>query len=162
MEEIKDKTEEATATENQTAVEQQPTENNPQEDAKTKVYENALRKIFGLSAEEELGDVDRRITELEQKNENIVQAAKSSIITANINAMQGYDTKLLRKVIDLSSVDVDENGNITGLEAAVKTAETEYPAVKLPKENKQPFVPVNPVSTASSKMTMNDLIRGKF
>ncbi len=157
MEEIESKIEE-TAVENQT-VELQLTENNPQEDAKTKVYENALRKIFGLSAEEELGDVDRRITELEQKNENIVQAAKSSIITANINAMQGYDTKLLRKVIDLSSVEVDENGNITGLDAAVKTAETEYPAVKLPKEIKQPYVPVNPPTAVNTAVTMNDLIR---
>lgn len=158
MEEIKDKTEEV-AVENQTTVEQQPTENNPQEDAKAKVYENALRKIFGLSAEEELGDVDRRITELEQKNENIVQAAKNSIITANINAMQGYDTKLLRKVIDLSSVEVDENGNITGLDAAVKTAETEYPAVLLPKERKTPYVPVNPPTAVNTAVTMNDLIR---
>lgn len=157
MEEIKDKTEEAAA-QNQT-VEQQPTENNPQEDTKTNVYENALRKIFGLSAEEELGDVDRRITELEQKNENIVQAAKSSIITASINAMQGYDTKLLSKVIDLSGVQVDENGNITGLDTAVKTAETEYPAVLLQKERKTPYVPVNPPTAVNTAVTMNDLIR---
>lgn len=161
MEEIKNKAEKTVA-ENQPSVEQQSTESNPQEDTKTKAYENALRKIFDLSAEEELGDVDRRITELEKKNENIVQAAKNSIITANINAMQGYDTKLLRKVIDLNGVEVDENGNITGLETAVKTAETEYPAVKLPKENKQPYVPVNPPTTANTAaVTMNDLIRRK-
>lgn len=133
-----------------------------QSDPQTKIYETALRKIFSLEEDEELGDIDKRIADLNQKNADIVQNAKNSIISSAIKTLQGYDTKLLNKVIDLSNVDVDEGGNITGLDEAVKTAETEYPAVLLSKETKQPFIPVNPAGSVQNKITMNDLIRGKF
>lgn len=133
-----------------------------QADSQTKIYETALRKVLGLKDDEEFGDIDKRITDLNQRNADIVQNAKNSIISSAIKALQGYDTKLLSKVIDLSGVEVDENGSITGLDEAVKTAETEYPAVLLPKETKTPFVPVNPAGSTQAKITMNDLIRGKF
>lgn len=133
-----------------------------QSDSQTKIYETALRKVLGLKDDEELGDIDKRIADLNQRNADIIQNAKNSIISSAIKALPGYDTKLLNKVIDLSSVEVDEKGNITGLDEAVKTAETEYPAVLLPKEMKQPFVPVNPAGSSTTKITMNDLIRRKI
>lgn len=139
----------------------EPTAALQNKDPQLKIYETALRKIFALKDNEELGDLDKRIADLECKNADIVQNAKNSIISSAIKALQGYDTKLLNKVIDLSNVEVDEKGNIKGLNEAVKTAQTEFPAVLLPKA-KQPYVPVNPAGSATAKITMNDLIRRKF
>ena len=75
-------------------------------------------------------------------------------------ALDGYNTKLLARLIDKSKITVDESGNITGLEEAVKAVSDEFPAVIVKKESaKKPFVPINPAQQASTSQTMNDLIR---
>ena len=142
----------------------EPTANNtpPENDAQAKIYETALRKVLGLKDNEEFGDIDKRIADLEKRNSEIEQNAKNSIISYAIKALNGYDTKLLNKVIDLTNVSIDEKGNVTGLDEAVKAAAAEFPAVVLKKEVKEPFKPVNPSSTETESVTMNDLIRGKL
>lgn len=126
-----------------------------------KAYAKALRRIFGIGDDEELGDVSRRAEEFEKQSARAAEQTRNAIITASLKALGGYDTKLLGKVIDLSDVKVDENGTVTGLEAAVKAAEKEYPAVKLPQEKKEPFVPIRSGAGAEGRPTMNDIIRGK-
>ena len=119
---------------------------------KLSTYETALRKIFKLADGEELGDIDGKLTELEAEHEKL--------ITASLNALDGYNTKLLARLIDRSKITVDENGNITGLEEAVKAVSDEFPAVIVKKESaKKPFVPINPAQQTSTSQTMNDLIR---
>lgn len=127
---------------------------------KLSTYETALRKIFKLADGEELGDIDGKLTELEAEHEKLISATKDKLITASLNALDGYNTKLLARLIDKSKITVDENGNITGLEEAVKAVSDEFPAVIVKKESaKKPFVPINPAQQASTSQTMNDLIR---
>lgn len=127
-----------------------------------KAYESALCRIFGLKDGEELGNVEERIAELEKRNATIVENARKSVIEASIKALNGYDSKLLSKVIDLENVTVDDSGKVAGLEEAVKAAETEFPAVRIKEDKHKPFVPMNPAgSGAVTNVTMNDLIRGK-
>ena len=122
---------------------------------KLSTYETALRKIFKLADGEELGDIDGKLTELEAEHEKLISATKDKLITASLNALDGYNTKLLARLIDRSKITVDENGNITGLEEAVKAVSDEFPAVIVKKESaKKPFVAINP-----AQQTMNDLIR---
>ena len=127
---------------------------------KLRTYETALRKIFKLADGEELGDIDGKLTEFEAEHEKLISATNDKLITASLNALDGYNTKLLARLIDKSKITVDENGNITGLEEAVKAVSDEFPAVIVKKESaKKPFVPINPAQQTSTSQTMNDLIR---
>lgn len=106
-----------------------------------KTYESALRKALNVADGEELGNIDERISAVSQAHEtalqNTMKKANDRLIAAEIRNLEGYDHKLLSKVIDLSQVTVEEDGTIKGLEDAVKAAETEYPAVK--KEEIPPY-----------------------
>ena len=102
--------------------------------------------------------------ELEQKNAAIIAKAKESVINAEIKALQGYDNKLLARLIDSSKLTVDDSGKVTGLDEAVKAVEAEFPGVRIKEEKPhKPFIPFNPAGdeTESVNKTMNDLIRGK-
>lgn len=126
---------------------------------KLSTYETALRKIFKLADGEELGDIDGKLTELEAEHEKLISATKDKLITASLNALDGYNTKLLARLIDKSKITVDENGNITGLEEAVKAVSDEFPAVIKKEAAKKPFVAIKPAQQTSTSQTMNDLIR---
>ena len=100
-----------------------------------KKYEAALKTVFGIDADAELGDdLEGHINALNQRNEAAQQdalaKANNRLIAAELRTRDGYDHKLLEKVIDLSKVTVDDNGEVKGLDEAIKAAETEYPAVK--------------------------------
>lgn len=130
-----------------------------------KAYGAALHKIFGLAENEELGNIEERIAQFEKSTADKLAKARDQVIAAEIKALQGYDSKLLDRLIDRSKITFDESGKVSGIEEAVKAVEVEFPSVRL-KEEKQhkPFMPVNPagVEAADSiNKTMNDLIRGK-
>lgn len=106
-----------------------------------KKYEAALKTVFGIEADAELGDdLEGHINSLNKKNESAIQnalnKANNRLIAAELRTRDGYDHKLLEKVIDLSKVTVGDNGEVKGLDDAIKVAETEYPAVK--KADKMP------------------------
>lgn len=123
-------------------------------------YEKSIRAALGLKDDEDIGDIAKRLTEREAKT---LKAANDRLIAAELRALEGYDHKLLSKVIDLSGVKVDEQGNVTGVKEAAEAAAKEFPAVKL--GTKQPYVPPNPGPTggngANPNAIMNALIRGK-
>lgn len=100
-----------------------------------KKYEAALKTVFGIDADAELGDdLEGHINALNQRNEaaqqNALKKANTRLIVAELHSRDGYDHKLLEKVIDLSKVTVDDDGEVKGLDEAIKAAEAEFPAVK--------------------------------
>lgn len=117
---------------------------------KAKTYEAVLRKALGLKDGEELGDLDGRLTtyqQVQQKQLNdALTVANQRLIGAELKAMEGYDHKLLSKVIDLSKVTVDDKGEVTGLKEAVEAAVKEFPAVKA--AQRPQYVPQNPAAGA--------------
>lgn len=96
-----------------------------------KANEQALRTLLGVKENEELGDVNSRIATFQQK---AVQAANLRLIQAEIKALEGYDSKLLEKLMDFSKVAVDAEGNVTGLKEAVEAVAEEFPAVRKKQE----------------------------
>lgn len=100
-----------------------------------KSYENALRKALGIGEDENLGDINKRIesrnAEHQKQVNDALNKANSRLIKAEIKALEGYDTKLLEKVMDFSKITVDENGDVKGVKEAAEEAEKEYPAVKI-------------------------------
>lgn len=123
-------------------------------------YENTLKTIFGVKDGEELGDVAQRMADYNKAVETKSVAVNDRIITAEIKSLQGYDSKLLAKVIDRTDIKVSDDGTVTGLTEAITAAEKEYPAV-VQKTDKKTYAPLNPVLTDNSGTTMNDLIRGR-
>ena len=100
-----------------------------------KQNEAHLRSLLGVSDDDALGDVGARITTFTATQQGAIdtalKTANDRLIAAELKSQQGYDTKLLAKVIDLSTIAVDENGNVTGVAEAVAAAVKEFPAVKL-------------------------------
>ena len=124
-----------------------------------KAYDAALRKLLEIPEGDELGDLETRITEFKEKTAAALNAAKEQVISAELRALQGYDTKLLNRLIDRTKLNVDDSGKVIGIEEAVKAIEAEFPAVVL--KEKKPFVPISSGTGTAAKVTMNDLIRGK-
>ena len=98
-----------------------------------KSYEAALRKVLNVADGEDIGDVEKRIKTMQAANEkavtDAVNVANSRLIAAEIKSLEGYDHKLLAKVMDYSGVTVDENGEVKGIKEAAEAAAKEYPAV---------------------------------
>ena len=110
--------------------------------------------------------IEQEIAELEddEKKEfledlGLSESGLDKLITASLNALDGYNTKLLARLIDKSKITVDDNGNIIGFEEAVKAVSDEFPAVIKKEAAKKPFVAINPAQQTSTSQTMNDLIR---
>ena len=71
-------------------------------------------------------------TELETREQAIStkeKALNDRIIQLELQSLDGYDHKLLERLIDLSGVKVDEAGTVTGLREAVESVVQEYPVV---------------------------------
>lgn len=146
-------------TESQTAETPKPEQVDPNTE-KLSTYETVLRKIFKIADDEELSDIDSKLEAFEAEREQLLTAARDKVITASLNALEGYNTKLLARLIDKSKITVDENGNVSGLEEATKAVSDEFPDVLAKKEvEKKPFVPINPAQQTKTSQTMNDLIR---
>jgi hypothetical protein len=100
-----------------------------------KTYEAALRKALGVADGEELGDINNRISSREQAQQtalaNALKQANDRLIEAAIGSKEGYDKKLLSKIIDRSKLKVKDDLTIDGLDDAIKAAEEEFPAVKV-------------------------------
>lgn len=91
-----------------------------------KLYENTLRGILGVADGEKLGDINKRITDFNSNLQAKLSAVNDKIIAAEIKSLQGYDSKLLAKVIDRSNIKVNDDGTITGLQEAVATAAGDF------------------------------------
>lgn len=98
-----------------------------------KSYEGALRTVLGLKDGEELGDLNARLSAYQQNQTKqqsaALEAANKRLIGAEMRALEGYDHKLLEKLIDLSNVKVAEDGTVTGLKEAAEAAAKDFPAV---------------------------------
>lgn len=109
-----------------------------------RLHEKTLKGILGVADGEELGDINKRITDFSSNLQAKLSAVNDKIIAAEIKSLLGYDSKLLAKVIDRSNIKVNEDGTITGLQEAVATAAEEFPAVVIKKDKSAPYAPYHP------------------
>lgn len=101
---------------------------------RAKAYEGTLRTMFGLKDGEELGDLNARLSAYQQnqtkQQSTALEAANKRLIGAEMRTLEGYDHKLLEKLIDLSGVKVAEDGTVEGLKEAAEAAAKDFPAVR--------------------------------
>lgn len=128
--------------------------------------ENALRSLLGLKEGEELGDLNTRITTYRQTQEQTqnaaAQKANERLIQAEIRALEGYDTKLLAKLIDRSKITVADDGTVSGLKEAAEAAAAEYPSVKLSSVPRFSRGTPGATETGDRKDQANNAIRSVF
>lgn len=140
-----------------------PTDNDvtpTERENKLSMYESSLRDLLGLKQDESLDNIQERITAYKDTLQTKNAQLNEKLISAELSCLQGYDTKLLARVIDRSNIKVSDDGVVTGLKEAVLEAEKEYPAV-IKKQDTKPYAPYNPVGTSTSTRTMNDIIRNR-
>ncbi|MCI9273990.1 MAG: hypothetical protein HFE39_08565 [Clostridiales bacterium] len=121
---------------------------------RAKSAENALRAVLGLKDGDDFGDMNTRISAYQQKlaqeKAAAVGKANQRLIAAELKSFEGFDHKLLAKVIDLSNVSVDEDDNVVGLKEAVEAAEKEFPAVRMKNAR---YAPTNPPAGSAPALT---------
>lgn len=128
--------------------------------------ENALRSLFGLKEGEELGDLNARMTAYRQAQEqaqnDALEKVNGRLISSAINTMDGYDTKLLAKLIDRSKITVADDGTVSGLKEAAEAAAAEYPSVKLSSVPRFSRGTPGATETGDRKDQANNAIRSVF
>lgn len=92
-----------------------------------------IKTLLGLTEEDSLDDA--KIAEYQTKQANdltaVMQKANERLITAEIKSLDGYDAKLVERLLDKSKLEIGEDGTITGLQEAVEALAVEFPSVKV-------------------------------
>lgn len=102
-----------------------------EEDAKS--VKDKFKTFIGLKPEDELDDSKLTAYQLAQAKilDETMQKANLRLISAEIKAQDGYDSKLVERLLDKSKLTISEDGQVTGLKEAIALLETEFPAIKL-------------------------------
>lgn len=123
-----------------------------------KQYESIIRKAFELSDDEPITNdlSDRFKKQIEQKTADAIQQANQKIITAEIKALEGYDVKLVKRLLDQSKLVVKDDGTVEGLQEAVDEIAKEFPQVKTQKKEPSGDAPNPPQDSQSTLERVKD------
>lgn len=98
-----------------------------------KAAEAKLRSVIGLKDDEDIDDA--KITAYQARQASAVTDAlarsNNRLITAEIKSLQGYDPKLVERLIDRTKIKIADDDKVTGLTEQLAALETEFPAIKL-------------------------------
>lgn len=93
--------------------------------------EDIVKTTLGLEADNVNGDVLKSfMKDIERKQQKIIDKANERLLQAEIKNLEGYDAKLVDRLIDKSKVKITDDGEVEGLEDLVKELEEEFPQVK--------------------------------
>jgi hypothetical protein len=62
--------------------------------------------------------------------ESAIMKANDRLIKAEIKSIEGYNTKLVEKLMDKSKISIDDDGNVLGVREALAALEIEFPEIK--------------------------------
>jgi hypothetical protein len=99
-----------------------------------KNYESKLKAVLGMNPEADLSDLDSIINQYKATQEKTIKEAYAKVndrlIKAEIKSLDGYNHKLIEKLLDKSKIKINDNGEVEGLKEAVEELEKEFPEVK--------------------------------
>lgn len=101
---------------------------------KAKNLEKKLKNLLGINEDEAVEDWDTVITNyqsnIQKSQQEQLEKVKELLFQAELKKYEGqYNMKLVNKLLDKSKVTVDENGNISGLQEALRDLEKEFPEI---------------------------------
>jgi hypothetical protein len=118
-----------------------------------KSVEGKLKALIGLKDDEDVDDAKiaaYKDTQSKAANEAISKA-NARLIAAEIKGLDGYDTKLVAKLIDHSKITIADDGTVKGITEQLPELEKEFPAIKAIASGS----PANPPGASNSK-TLRD------
>ena len=91
-----------------------------------------FKALLGLKPEEEFDDakITAYQTAQNQKLADTLTKANERLLLAEIKSLEGYDYKLVLRLLDKSQVTINEDGIATGLKEAVEALAIEFPTIK--------------------------------
>lgn len=103
---------------------------------KAKQYQTLLQKVTGLQDEDfdEAKVTNWKIgfeSEWQKKNTEVLTKANERLLQAEIKSLEGYDAKLVSRLLDRSKVTIKDDGSIEGLKETVEALVAEFPQVKI-------------------------------
>lgn len=118
---------------------------------KAAAIEAKFKTILGLKEQDSIDDA--KIAAYQEAQTKAAAAAVSKanarLIQAEIKSLEGYDAKLVERLLDKSKITIDDNGTVTGLKEAVAAMEVEFPAVKKAAGASAGGNPANPAAPAN-------------
>lgn len=123
-----------------------------------KDLEETVIKTLGL----EVDSIDEKVlntfvSNLKQDKEQILNRANERLLKAEIKNLDGYDVKLVERLIDKSKVKITEDGEIEGLKELVEELEKEFPQIKV--NNSKNNSGANPATGADGLTEKQKLIQ---
>ena len=91
-----------------------------------------LKDVIGLKPEDPLKDESITLyKENLTKNMNAaLEKANERLLQAEIKSLDGYDVKLVSRLLDRSKVMIEEDGTVKGLKEAITALEEEFPQIR--------------------------------
>jgi len=96
-----------------------------------------FKDIIGLKPEDPLKDESITLyKENLTKNMNAaLEKANERLLQAEIKSLDGYDVKLVSRLLDRSKVTIEEDGTVKGLKEAITALEEEFPQIRKGTQN---------------------------
>ena len=96
-----------------------------------------FKDIIGLNPEDALKDESITLyKENLTKNMNAaLEKANERLLQAEIKSLDGYDVKLVSRLLDRSKVMIEEDGTVKGLKEAITALEEEFPQIRKGTQN---------------------------
>jgi hypothetical protein len=128
---------------------------------KTKNLEKKLKNVLGIKEDEAVEDWDTVITtyktNLQKTQQEQLEKAKELLFQAELKKLENqYNLKLVNKLLDKSKIIVDDDGNISGLQEALKELEKEFPEIV---KNNQSNGGANPVLDGKKTDRLEELFK---
>jgi hypothetical protein len=91
-----------------------------------------FKDVIGLKPEDPLKDESITLyKENLTKNMNTaLEKANERLLQAEIKSLDGYDVKLVSRLLDRSKVMIEEDGTVKGLKEAITALEEEFPQIR--------------------------------
>lgn len=101
---------------------------------KAKNLEKKLKNLLGIKEDEVVEDWDTVITNyqlnLQKSQQEQLEKVKELLFQAELKRFENqYNLKLVNKLLDKSKIQINDNGNIIGLQEALKELEKEFPEI---------------------------------
>jgi hypothetical protein len=96
-----------------------------------------FKDVIGLKPEDPLKDESITLyKENLTKNMNTaLEKANERLLQAEIKSLDGYDVKLVSRLLDRSKVMIEEDGTVKGLKEAITALEEEFPQIRKGTQN---------------------------
>ena len=133
---------------------------------RAKNYETKLRQILSLDEDADISDLDTLINNFQEnlsktQNER-VEKAKELLFQTELKKLENqYNLKLVNKLLDKSKIQINDDGNITGLQEALKELEKDFPEVIKNNNNNGGANPILDTTNAKKHSIFDTILRTK-